>query len=176
VKLKIRRVQVSDIGAMHAMTSDFADESKLAYPHIDKEEIDARMFDLLGNIDNPECVFLIAYDGKKPAGFYVGWVGNKPYSKPRRVGVAQELYVVPEKRSGVVGLHLMEEAAKLSLERGAEGFECIGSWEKQPDGSYGGTFTRWEKLGFKPYVTYGYMTPEEFMPLVQRFTRRDKAA
>ena len=172
MRLTIKRIGLADIGVIKSMAAAFAEESKLAYPLIDDEEVDNRMFDILGTIDNPDCVFLVAYDGKKPAGFYVGWVGNKPYSKPRRVGVAQELYVVPEKRAGVVGLRLMEEAALISLERGAQGFECIGSWEKRADGTYGGSFTRWEKLGFKPYVTYGYMSPEEFMPLVQRFTKR----
>ena len=176
MKLRIKKIEPADIGAVRVMALDFAEESKLTYPLVDAEEVDARMFDILGNIDNPECVFLIAYDGKKPAGFIVAWVGNKPYSRPRRVAVAQELFVVPEKRAGLVGLRLMEEAALLCIERGAEGFEAIGSWEKRPDGTYGGTFTRWEKLGFKPYVTYGYMAIEEFMPIVRRFTKGRAAA
>jgi hypothetical protein len=146
------------------MAIDFMEEfeSKLEYPGMDIEEVDNHMLEMLGNLDNPESIYLIAYDGKKPAGFFVGWVGNKPYSKPRRVGVAQELYVVPEKRSGIVGMRLMEEAGRMAIERGAQGFECIGT--------YNGSDQRWAKFGFKPYVTYGHMNTGDFMALVQRFS------
>ncbi len=173
MKLAIRRVQSVDIGALRSMATDFMTEfeSKLEYPGMDQEEVDTHMLEILANLNNPEGIYLIAYDGKKPAGFFVGWVGNKPYSKPRRVGVAQELYVVPEKRAGIVGMRLMEEAGRIAIERGAQGLECIGTWAKQPDGTYSGTATRWEKFGFKPYVSYGFMEPSEFMGLVRRFSR-----
>ena len=165
MRLKIGRVRPADIGALRSMAMGFMHEfeSKLEYPTLDEQEVDNRMFDVLGNIDNPDCIYLIAYDGKKPAGFIVCWVGDKPYSRPRRVGVAQELYVVPEKRAGLVGLRLMEEAARIAIERGAQGFECIGT--------YNGTDKRWEKFGFKPYVTYGHMDIDTFTALVTRFTR-----
>lgn len=164
MKLAIKRVASADIGAMRVMAMDFMEEIPMDYPTITAEEVDKHMLEILSLKDDPDCIFLIAYDGKKPAGFYTGYVGNKPYTKPTRVGVAQELYVVPEKRAGIVGLRLMQEAGRLSIERGAEGFECIGT--------YNGTDKRWEKLGFKPHVVYGHMEPEDFMSLVQRFTRR----
>ena len=153
------------------MAADFVKESDLPYPYMDDSEVDKAMFEILSMLDNPDSLYLVAYDGKKPAGFFKGYVGDKPYSKPSRVGVAQELYVVPEKRAGIVGLRLMEEAGKLAISRGAQGLECIGSWIKKPDGTYEGTATRWEKFGFKPHVIYGHMDNEDFMALVQRFTK-----
>ena len=165
MKLAIRRVRNIDIGALREMSIDFMHEVEAdTYPHMDAFEVDKHMLEILATLDNPDLICLIAFDGKKPAGFYIGYVGDKPYSKPTRVAVAQELYVVPEKRSGLVGLRLMEEAGKLSIERGAEGFECIGT--------FNGTDKRWEKFGFKPHVVYGHMEPADFMSLVQRFTRR----
>ena len=165
MRLKIKRIEPLDIGAVRSMAMGFMHEfeSKLEYPTLDESEVDNRMFDILGSMGNPECIHLIAYDGKKPAGFFVGWVGDKPYSRPRRVGVAQELYVVPEKRAGLVGLSLMEEAARIAIQAGAQGLECIGT--------YNGTDQRWAKFGFKPYVTYGHMNPDDFMALVTRFTK-----
>jgi len=169
VKLSVKRISSIDIGALREMSVDFVDETPMPYPAVDKAEIDKHMFEVLANKDNPDYVGLIAYDGKKPAGFLIGWVVDKPYTQPSRVAVAQELYVVPEKRAGIVGLRLMEEAGRIAVERGAKGFECAGTYQ--------GTDKRWEKFGFKPFLTYGYMDPKDFMDLVTRFTRgRPKAA
>src|SRR5678809_471753 len=97
--LKVKRASSLDIGALRIMAVDFMHEveSGLEYPYMDEQEVDKHMFEILSQLDNPDGIFLIAYDGKKPVGFYVGYVGNKPYSKPSRIAVAQELYVVPDK-------------------------------------------------------------------------------
>ena len=163
MKLSIKRLTSTDIGALRQMSLDFVEEQQLDYPTIDVNEVDAHMLEVLASMDNPDCIYLIAYDGKKPAGFFLGYTGDKPYSRPRRVSVAQELYVVPEKRAGIVGLSLMEEAGRIGISRGAEGFECVGS--------YGNTDKRWEKFGFKPHTVYGHMETADFMALVQRFTK-----
>lgn len=165
MKLTIRKLRSTDIGALREMSVDFMNEveRQLEYPQMDESEVDKHMLEVLSNISNPDAMYLIAYDGKKPAGFYIGYVGDKPYSKPQRVAVAQELYVVPQKRSGSVGLRLMEEAGALALSLGAEGFEAIGT--------FGGTDKRWEKFGFKPHTVYLHMEPEAFMNIVQRFTK-----
>jgi hypothetical protein len=160
MKLSVKRISSMDIGALREMSVDFVDETPMPYPTMDKSEIDKHMFEVLSNKDNPDYIGLIAYDGKKPAGFLIGWVVDKPYTQPD---------VVPEKRAGIVGLKLMEEAGRLAVERGAKGFECAGTYQ--------GTDKRWEKFGFKPFLTYGYMDPKDFMDLVTRFTRgRTKAA
>jgi len=168
MKLKIKLIEPADIGAMRIMAADFIEEGAMEYPTIDDTEIDKAMMLILGCIGNPDYIQLIAYDGKKPAGFLLAYVTDKPYSRPTRVGVAQELYVVPEKRAGMVGLRLMEEAGLIAVSKGAEGFECVGS--------YNGTDKRWEKFGFKPYLTYGHMEPEKFLAIVQRFTKGRAAA
>jgi GNAT superfamily N-acetyltransferase len=168
MKLSIKPISSMDIGALREMSMDFWEEGGAEYPYIDDAEIDKAMMMVLANMADPEFIYLIAYDGKKPAGFLLCYMGNKPYSKPARVAVAQELYVVPEKRSGLVGLKLMEEAGRLAIEKGAEGFECLGT--------YNGTDKRWEKFGFKPHVTYGHMDPDDFMAIVRRFTRGRDAA
>jgi len=162
MKLHIKRVSSLDIGALREMSKDFLAEVPFEYPKMDDAELDAHMMEILTGINDPNFVALIAYDGKKPAGFFVGYVGNKPYSQPRRVGVAQELYVVPEKRSGIVGLALMETACNLSIAQGAQGIECVGLPGKG--------FERWEKFGFKAHTIYGYMNNEDFLAITQRFT------
>jgi GNAT superfamily N-acetyltransferase len=156
-----------DIGPMREMSVAFHNEQNLDYPTIDETEVDLHMLHLLSTKDDPNSIYLIGYNGKKPAGFLLCYIGQHEWSRPRRVAVAQELYVVPEYRGGTVGLRLMEEAGRLAIEAGVEGFECIGS--------YDGTDKRWEKFGFKPHLTYGHMEPEKFMKLVQKFTRREAA-
>lgn len=161
--LTIRRIQGRDIGPLREMSIDFVKELELEYPIIDETEIDKHMLMVLGNTNNPDYIALIAYDGKKPVGFIIGYVGNKPYARPSRVSIAEELYVVPNKRGGKVGLRLMQESAKLALERGAEAFECIGTFGEH------GTIKRWEKLGFKLHTAYGHLATSDFMTLVNKF-------
>jgi len=159
--LTIRRVQGRDIGPLREMSVAFISELELEYPTIDEPEIDKHMLMILANINNPDYIALIAYDGKKPIGFLIGYVGEKPYARPKRVSIAEELYVVPNKRGGTVGMRLMKQAAKISIERGAEAFECIGTYDQ--------TFKRWEQFGFKPHTTYGHMSIEDAMKLVNKF-------
>jgi GNAT superfamily N-acetyltransferase len=159
--LTIRRIQGRDIGPLREMNVDLMNGLKLEYPIMDEEEIDKHMLMILSRTTNPDCIHLIAYDGKKPVGFFLGYVGDKPYSKPTRVGVAEELYVVPNKRGGPIGLKLMQQAGRIALEQGAEVFECIGT--------YDGTIKRWEKFGFKPHTVYGHMANDDFMKLVGKF-------
>ena len=160
--LTIRRVQGRDIGPLREMSIDFINELELEYPIIDETEIDKHMLMILANLNNPDYIALIAYDGKKPVGFIIGYVGNKPFARPARVSVAEELYVVPNKRGGVVGFKLMQYAAKLALQAGAETFECIGTYDK--------TFKRWEEFGFKPHTIYGHMNTDAFMKLANKFS------
>jgi GNAT superfamily N-acetyltransferase len=159
--LTIRRIQGRDIGPLREMSVDFFDELKLDYPVMDESEIDKHMLMVLSQAGSPDCIHLIAYDGKKPVGFFLGYVGDKPYSKPSRVGVAEELYVVPNKRGGPVGLKLMQQAGKIAIDLGAEAMECIGSPNH--------TMERWEKFGFKAHTIYGHMENDSFMKLVGRF-------
>ena len=161
--LTIRRIQGRDIGPLREMSIDFINELELEYPIIDEAEIDKHMLMILGNTSNPDYIALIAYDGKKPVGFVLGYVGEKPFARPTRVSIAEELYVVPNKRGGKVGLRLMQESAKLALERGAQAFECIGTFGET------GTIKRWEKFGFKLHSAYGHMEHDDFMKLVNKF-------
>ena len=167
MKLTVRKIGGMDIGPLREMSVDFQAEMNVEYPTIDEAEIDKHMLHVLATKDSPDSIYLIAYDGKKPAGFFLGYIGVHEWSRPRKVGMGQELYVVPNKRGGKVALRLMEEAAKVAIIGGAEGLECIGS--------YGKTDKRWEKFGFKPHLTYGHMPPEQFLELVQKFTRRRAA-
>ena len=159
--LTIKRIQGRDIGPLREMSVDFMNSLEIDYPEIDEIEIDKHMLGVLSNCQNPDCVYLIAYDGKKPVGFFLGYVGNKPYSRPSRVGVGEELYVVPNKRGGKVGMKLLQQAARIGFERGAETLECIGTYDK--------SIKRWEKFGFKPHTVYAHMTPNDFMKLVGKF-------
>lgn len=161
MKLTIRRIEGRDIGALREMSVAFMAELNIEYPIIDEAEIDKHMLQILSMKDNLDGLYFVAYDGKKPAGFLLGYVGNKPYSRPERVAVAEELYVVPAKRGGPVGLKLMQAAGKWALDRGAEAFECVGG--------AGTTDKRWEKFGFKPHTVYGHMDPDAFLKLVGRF-------
>lgn len=165
--LTIRRVQGRDIGPLREMSIDFIRELELEYPTIDEAEIDKHMLAILMNTANLDHIALIAYDGKKPIGFVIGYVGDKPYARPSRVSVAEELYVVPNKRGGKVGLRLMQESAKIALERGAEAFECIGTFGEN------GSIKRWEKLGFKLHTAYGHLDPDVFTKLVNRFVGKE---
>lgn len=162
-RLTVRKISGMDIGPLREMSVALQAELQTDYPIVDDQEIDRHMLHVLASKDSPDSVYLIAYDGKKPVGFFLGYVGEHEWSRPRRVGVGQELYVVPPKRGGKVALRLMEEAARLAIEAGAEGFECIGT--------FGKTDQVWERFGFKPHLVYGHMPADAFVQLVQRFTQ-----
>jgi len=149
MKLSIRQVESLDIGHLRKMMKEFVNELGLSYPVMDNAELDRAMMEVLVNIKNPDCVYLIAFDGKKPVGFAKGVIYNKAYGKPSRIGLAQELYVVPGKRGKIVGYKLVKECFKLGLARGVEAFESVGV--------YGSTDKRWERYGFQPYLVYGHM-------------------
>ncbi len=146
MKLNVHRVKISDIGPLCWLMNKFFTEQHLEYPIMDAEEVDKQLLDMLPYLDAPDRVYLIAYDGKKPTGFFLGFIGDKPYSKPKRIGMALEIYVVPEKRNGKAAFKMLQLAVKAAIEQGAEGFETVGT--------YNGTDKRWMRLGLKPHFTY----------------------
>jgi len=160
MKLKIKKVQPSDIGPLSIMASALFNETNPGYPQIDNSEIEKMMFLVLTHMNNPLSLYLIAYDGKQPAGFFIGNIATHAYGKPDTVGVAQELYVVPEKRGGDVGMKLISTAVQYALQAGVQGFEAIGT--------YGKTDQRWIKLGFEPYVSYMHMDRDTAEKLLVR--------
>jgi hypothetical protein len=150
LKLTVKQVEAQDIGHIRKMSKAFIEEEGREYPVFDDAELDKAMMRILINMNNPDYIYIIAYDGKKPAGFSIGYISQHPYGKPSRVAVAQEMYVVPSKRkSAMVGYKMIRFGAQLALERGAEGMECVGG--------YGTTDKMWQEFGFKPHLTYGWM-------------------
>jgi GNAT superfamily N-acetyltransferase len=153
MKLTIKPIEPMDIGNVRKLSKAFGEETFTPYPVIDDEELDKAMLSILMAWENPDFIFLIAYDGKKPVGFFTGYMANHPYGKPCRVGVAQELYVTPNKRDKFVGIRLIRRAVEIAIERGAEALECVGQ--------AGSTDKRWERYGFKMHLTYGHMSLED---------------
>lgn len=152
MKLSIRRMQAADIGAVARMMSDLY-ASNVQYPEYDNGEIEKLMFGILGHMKHPDMINLIAFDGKKPAGFFLGHIAQRASGKPSIVGVADELYVVPEKRGADVGLKLLGEGLKLAIAGGAEAIEAVAQAGK--------TDNRWMSLGFKPYATQLHISLDE---------------
>lgn len=97
-------------------------------------------------------ISLIAYDGKKPVGFMLGHIAYRVMGKPKCVGVADELYVVPEKRGDMVGIRLLQEGLKWAIKGGAEGIEAVANQKTARE--------RWERLGFVPYTQQLYISIE----------------
>ena len=162
IKLRIKRIQGMDIGALRELSVAFMAEFNADYPIMDEQEIDKHMLQILSVMNDPNMIYLIAYAGKKPIGFGLSCIGQRDWGRPSRVLIGQQIYVVPEKCGGTVALRIMEEAARIAISMGIAGFECIGS--------SGGTDKRWEHLGFKPYVVYSRMPNDEFMKLVTKYT------
>ena len=158
MKLTVKKMEAWDIGHMKKMATDFAKEMKWSYPACDEEELDKMMMHLLAHINDPSCIYYIAYDGKKPAGFILGYIGEHPWGKPSRIAMCQELYVVPNKRNGLVGFRLIKKAVEFAMTQGIGGMECVGS--------YGGTIKRWERYGFKPYLVYGHISTTNMLKLI----------
>lgn len=148
MKLSIKKLTTSDIGPMARMMTDLY-ASNISYPQYDDEEIERLMFSVLEGLTHPNIINLIAYDGKKPAGFFMGHLAKRASGKPAIVGVADELYVVEEKRGQMVGLKLLQEALKWALLGGAQGIEAVAQAGK--------TDERWKRLGFEPYAVQLYM-------------------
>jgi GNAT superfamily N-acetyltransferase len=160
MKLSIKRVGSEDLAVMRKMAVDFFIEEGGDYPRLDDEEFDKMIMNLLMYKDDPNYLFLIAYDGKKPAGFMVCFIGLHAYGKPGRVGVAQELYVVPSKRNSMIAFRLVKLAIQWALDSGVEGLECTGRFDK--------TDIRWERFGFKRHLTYGHMSLEDARKFINR--------
>lgn len=163
VKVNIKRVDSMDIGPLREMSLAFAREENFDYPCMDETEIDKQMLYILMHKDDPNLIYLIAYAGKKPVGFGLSYIGMHEWSRPAKVLVGQELYVVPDKRGSHIAIRLAEKAFGLGIEQGVEGIECLGS--------YGLSDKRWEKIGFKLHLTYGHMPTAKFDSMVERFKR-----
>ena len=159
MKLSIRRMQSSDIGVMAKMMSDLYTDI-MEYPRYDDGELEKLMFGLLENMRHPNIINLIAFDGKKPAGFFIGHLAQRKSGKPSLVGVADELYVVKEKRGADVGLKLLGEGLKWAVAGGAEAIEAVAQ--------HGRTDHRWESLGFKPYAVQLQMPLDEAQTIFLR--------
>lgn len=144
------------------MSLQFRDEMPIAYPILDDDEIDKHMLFILANKDDPSYIYLIAYDGKKPIGYLAGYIIDRPWTRPKRVSIAQELFVVKPKRGLGVAPKLMEAGASIALAAGVEAFECVGS--------YDGTDKMWAKFGFKPHFTYMHIPADKFMEIVRTRT------
>lgn len=151
MKLSIRKMVPSDIGVLAGMLGDLYD-AHVAYPHYDADELEKLLFSLLSTMQHSSVLNLIAFDGKKAAGFMLGHLAKRESGTPHVVGVADELYVMPEKRNGQVGLRLIQEATRFALAAGAQAIEVVATMERSE---------RWSKLGFKPYAQQLYMPIEE---------------
>lgn len=168
MKLSIRKVRPLDIGALHKMSTDFGKEVDLPYPILDDKEIDNKLLYVLSHLQDPEFLFLIAYDGKKPVGFFMGFITEREYSRPTKVGMSQELYVVPSKRGGQVARGLMREAWKYFSENEVGAIECVGS--------YGKTDKMWEEFGFILHLSYGHILMEDATKRFGHSKSRDSKA
>ncbi len=153
MKLSIKRLELRDIGpAMQLIRELFAEtgeDLEDTYPKMDEQEYEQLAMLLLTNLANPHSLFLIAYDGKKPTGVFVGEVVQRAYGKPKVFGVARDLYVVPEKRGHEVGIKLLTTALNYAKALGLDRVETVARPGKAQ--------TRWEKYGFKPYLVQSYM-------------------
>lgn len=149
LKLKIRRLQPTDIGGLAKLLKDFHTETEIEYPRMDNEEIEKQLLFIISTINSPGVLYLVAFDGKKMIGWFFGEMCTRLFGKPKVFGMARELYVVPGKRGHGVAKKLMEMAAQYARQAGAESLEQIGvPGKSQP---------RWEKLGFKAYMVNGWM-------------------
>lgn len=160
MKLSIKRIGSEDLADMRKMAVDFSIEEGLEYPKMDDEEFDKIIMNMLLHKDDPNYLFLIAYDGKKPAGFMVCFIGIHAYGKPGRVGVAQELYVVPSKRNTMIAHRLVKIAIQWALDNNVDGLECTGTFNN--------TDIRWERFGFKRHLTYGHMSLDDARKYLKR--------
>lgn len=158
MKLKIKVVEAIDIGPIRKMTERFWKEMNPEYPGWDADDVDKMMLFMLQHLHDENYIYVIAFDGKKPIGFFNGYIGEHDWGKIKRVAVAQELYVVPEKRSGFVGYRLIQKGVQIAMTKGIEAFECVGL--------YGTTDKRWERFGFKPHLTYGHMDMPSMMKII----------
>ena len=154
MKLTIKQVEVRDIGpSLQLVRRFFAEEGpENRYPVIDDEELDQLGMAMLSSLNSPSSLYLIAYDGKKPTGVFIGEVIQRTYGKPRVFGVARDLYVVPEKRGQGVGTKLMATALYYARALGLTYIEAIARPGKLQ--------TKWEKYGFKPYLINSSMSIE----------------
>lgn len=162
--IKIRPLQLTDIGQLGRILRQFADEmGRDMYPTMDAEDIEAQLIFTVETINNPMCLYLVAFDGKKMIGWFFGEYVIRHFGKPRVIGCARELYVVPNKRGKGVATRLIKTAVESALKMGVGGIEQIGVPGK--------TQPRWEKLGFTSYITHGFISIEKAAELIKEKPR-----
>jgi len=164
MKLKIRQIEAQDIGPLSLLMSKFYAENGFKYPVVDQEEMEKMVLFMLANLTNPLFIYLGAWDGKKLIGFFIGYINQRMWGKPSKTLVAQELYIVPQKRGDKVGHNLVRKAMELGAEQEVEGFECVSD--------YDGMSKRWERIGFKPNLVYAYMPMENLANIQSKFNSR----
>ena len=164
MKLKIKQIEAQDIGAMSLLINKFYKENGFKYPVVDEVEKEKMILFILSNLTNPMYVYLGAWDGKKLIGFFIGYINERLWGKPSKTLVAQEMYIVPDKRGAKVGHSLVCEAMKLGIKQEVEGFECVSDCE--------GMAKRWERIGFKPNLVYAYMPMDDLAKIQSKFNSR----
>lgn len=160
MKLKIRRLQPTDIGGVAKLLKEFHNETPNEYPVMDNDEIERQLLAIISTINDPRVLYLVAFDGKKMIGWFFGEVMTRMFGRPRVFGLARELYVVPGKRGHGVAKKLMESAGQFAREAGAEVLEQLGIPGSRSQ-------QRWEKLGFRPYMVYGWMSFDQAEKFVE---------
>lgn len=166
MKLKIKPLEAQDIGPLSLLISRFYKENGFKYPVVDEEEMETMTLFILSNIANPLYIYLGAWDGKKLIGFFLGYINDRLWGKPKRTLVAQELYIIPQKRGGHVGHNLVRKAMEYGIAQEVEGFECVSDFDTMSK--------RWEKIGFKPNLVYAYMPMENLAEIQRKFNSKFK--
>ena len=164
MKLKIKAIEAQDIGPLSILIDRFYEEEGFKYPVVDAEEKEKMILFILSNLTNPLFVYLGAWDGKKLIGFFIGYINERLWGKPNKTLVAQELYIVPQKRGAKVGHSLVRKAMELGALQEVEGFECVSDYEVMAK--------KWERIGFKPNLVYAYMPMENLANIQSKFNSR----
>ncbi len=101
-----------------------------------------RMY-LVNSLNNPEVLYTVSENDGFPSGYARGSIVNRaPIFEKRRIGMINEIFVLPQFRNSGLGSELTKSLTKWFNTKGIEYIELEVAWENKAGIEF------WKRLGF----------------------------
>lgn len=133
---------------LRLLMGEFCAAQPVPYPTLDDEDLDRFVCHVWEQVRNPRFALFVAIHDGRMIGFVGGEICERQFGKPRYVGTAHWLYVVPgHRKAGVAGALIAAGQAWLAQQEITH-LECFGIIGHD----------QWAERGFTPYLTRYHAT------------------
>lgn len=145
----IRKANIKDSEGIISLMKELIDlhagidSSYKKFSEYSEEDLDGYIKETTADKDK---IILVAEDGKKILGYFIGEITEAPYySKERKIGVVADTVVDPRNRGAGILTAMLEEAKKWFVKK------KVNFIELSVDARNSDAVTAWKKLGFEDY-------------------------